>query len=57
MDDYGENRKVSRASQKLPTILTNKNQGPPEQEGSSTAGTHAVTSLKCRKKTKPESRR
>lgn len=52
MDDYAENREVSTSLQKLPTILTNKNQGSPEHEGSSTAGTHAVTPLNCRKKPK-----
>lgn len=55
MDDWAENREVNTASQKLPTILTNKNQGSPEHERSSTAGTHAVTPLNCRKK--PKSRK
>lgn len=52
MDDWAENREVNTASQKLPIILTNKNQGSPEHERSSTAGTHAVTPLNCRKKPK-----
>lgn len=54
MDDSAENREVNTASQKLPTILTNKNQGSLEHEGSSTAGTHAVILINCSKKKKPK---